>query len=116
MAWKKLALDYDLTTHTSNVSNPHSVTKTQVGLGNCDNTSDLNKPVSTATTAAIAAAVSGLTGDFKADGTVAMTGNLNFAQHQAKAMVLEVRATAPSSPVTGQIYFNSADGSVYVNV
>jgi YD repeat-containing protein len=35
--------------HVSSTSNPHSVTKTQVGLGNCDNTSDVNKPVSTAT-------------------------------------------------------------------
>lgn len=37
-----------LSSHTSNTSNPHSVTKTQVGLGNADNTSDANKPVSTA--------------------------------------------------------------------
>jgi len=35
-------------THTTDVSNPHSVTKAQVGLGNVDNTSDLNKPISTA--------------------------------------------------------------------
>jgi hypothetical protein len=34
--------------HLSNTSNPHSVTKLQVGLGNVDNTSDVNKPVSTA--------------------------------------------------------------------
>lgn len=34
--------------HIANKNNPHEVTKTQVGLGNCDNTSDLNKPVSTA--------------------------------------------------------------------
>src|SRR5215217_79222 len=32
-----------LTTHTSNTSNPHSVTKTQVGLANVDNTSDTTK-------------------------------------------------------------------------
>jgi hypothetical protein len=38
-----------LTTHIANTSNPHAVTKTQVGLGNVDNTSDLNKPISTAT-------------------------------------------------------------------
>jgi hypothetical protein len=38
----------DLSNHTGNTSNPHSVTKTQVGLGNCDNTSDASKPVSTA--------------------------------------------------------------------
>lgn len=35
-------------THIANKANPHSVTKTQVGLGNVDNTSDANKPVSTA--------------------------------------------------------------------
>lgn len=35
--------------HISNKNNPHQVTKAQVGLGNVDNTSDLNKPVSTAT-------------------------------------------------------------------
>lgn len=29
-------------------TNPHSVTKTQIGLGNADDTSDVNKPVSTA--------------------------------------------------------------------
>ena len=36
-------------THIANVNNPHSVTKAQVGLGNVDNTSDLLKPISTAT-------------------------------------------------------------------
>jgi hypothetical protein len=38
----------NLTAHTSRTDNPHSVTKAQVGLGNADNTSDVNKPVSTA--------------------------------------------------------------------
>lgn len=32
--------------HINDSSNPHSVTKAQVGLGNVDNTSDSNKPVS----------------------------------------------------------------------
>lgn len=41
--------------HGASIANPHSVTKTQVGLGNADNTSDVNKPVSTAQTAAFAA-------------------------------------------------------------
>ena len=35
--------------HLTSTTNPHNVTKTQVGLGNVDNTSDLNKPISTAT-------------------------------------------------------------------
>lgn len=42
-----------LSTHATDVNNPHSVTKTQVGLGNCDNTSDLSKPISTATQTAL---------------------------------------------------------------
>lgn len=44
----------DLTAHTTNTSNPHSVTKTQVGLGNVNNTADADKPISTATAAALA--------------------------------------------------------------
>ena len=44
--------------HASNTSNPHSVTKTQVGLGNVDNTSDSSKPVSTAQASANAAVLS----------------------------------------------------------
>lgn len=39
----------NLSTHTSNYENPHHVTKAQVGLDNVDNTSDINKPISTAT-------------------------------------------------------------------
>lgn len=34
--------------HKADMSNPHKVTKAQVGLGNVDNTSDVNKPISTA--------------------------------------------------------------------
>lgn len=43
-----LAKTADLTAHTGSKSNPHGVTKAQVGLGNVDNTADANKPVSTA--------------------------------------------------------------------
>ena len=39
--------------HISSTSNPHSVTKSQVGLGSVDNTSDTNKPISTATQTAL---------------------------------------------------------------
>ena len=43
----------DALTHIDRIDNPHNVTATQVGLGNCNNTSDLNKPISTATQAAL---------------------------------------------------------------
>ncbi|MBD8945768.1 MAG: hypothetical protein EGR97_00360, partial [Clostridiales bacterium] len=39
--------------HIKNESNPHSVTKAQIGLGNVDNTKDTDKPVSTAVQAAL---------------------------------------------------------------
>ena len=45
--------DTRITSHGADTANPHSVTKTQVGLGNVDNTSDVNKPVSTATQTAL---------------------------------------------------------------
>lgn len=46
----------DLISHIANKSNPHGVTKLQVGLGNVDNTSDIDKPVSTAQAQAISVA------------------------------------------------------------
>lgn len=42
-----------LSDHTTNTNNPHNVIKSQVGLSNVDNTSDIDKPVSTAQAAAI---------------------------------------------------------------
>ena len=43
----------ELNAHITDYNNPHQVTKEQVGLGNVDNTSDLNKPISTATQKAL---------------------------------------------------------------
>ena len=51
------AAQADIDTHAGRTDNPHSVTKSQVGLGNVDNTSDANKPVSTDQAAAISSAV-----------------------------------------------------------
>lgn len=42
-----------LEAHTDATNNPHAVTKSQVGLGNCNNTADADKPVSTATQTAL---------------------------------------------------------------
>lgn len=43
------SLNNNVVSHINNKSNPHSVTKAQVGLSNVDNTSDINKPISTPT-------------------------------------------------------------------
>ena len=46
-------LDGKVDDHINNQNNPHNVTKEQIGLGNVDNTSDLNKPISTQTQTAL---------------------------------------------------------------
>ncbi len=48
-----IAAQSNIDTHEALTNNPHAVTKAQVGLGNADNTRDLDKPVSTATQAAL---------------------------------------------------------------
>lgn len=47
----------NLNTHIADVDNPHQTTKAQVGLDQADNTSDLDKPISTATQTALNAKV-----------------------------------------------------------
>ena len=44
-----VAVDSKADTHIARVDNPHNVTKAHVGLGNADNTSDVNKNVLSAT-------------------------------------------------------------------
>lgn len=61
--------------HMGNKSNPHGVTKAQVGLGNVNNTSDADKPVSTAQATAIA--------DAKAAGTNAQTNLTTHMQNMS---------------------------------
>nr|DAR16252.1 MAG TPA: Baseplate wedge protein [Caudoviricetes sp.] len=61
--------------HIANKSNPHGVTKAQVGLANVNNTSDADKPVSTAQATAIA--------DAKAAGTNAQTNLTTHMQNKS---------------------------------
>lgn len=61
--------------HIGNKSNPHGVTKAQMGLGNVNNTSDADKPVSTAQATAIA--------DAKAAGTNAQTNLTTHMQNMS---------------------------------
>lgn len=75
----------DLATHTADSENPHAVTKTQVGLGNVDNTPDVDKPVSKAQDMAIA--------DAKKSGTDAQT-NLTVHTGNTTAHITEAERTA----------------------
>lgn len=81
--------------HIANKSNPHGVTKAQVGLGNVNNTSDADKPVSTAQATAIA--------DAKAAGTLAQT---NLTTHlQDKSNPHRVTRDQLGMGITSEIIF-----------
>ena len=81
--------------HIANKSNPHGVTKAQVGLGNVNNTSDANKPVSTAQATAIA--------DAKAAGTLAQT---NLTTHlKDKSNPHQVTRDQLGMGITSEIIF-----------
>lgn len=81
--------------HMGNKANPHEVTKAQVGLGNVNNTSDADKPVSTAQATAIAEA--------KAAGTLAQT---NLTTHlQDKSNPHQVTRDQLGMGITSEIIF-----------
>ena len=67
--------------HIANKENPHEVTKTQVGLGNADNTSDEDKPISAAAQAAF---------DLKADKTDIPTKTSELQNDSGFALVSEI--------------------------
>lgn len=97
-AANKSYVDNGLSSHANNTSNPHNVTKSQVGLGNVDNTSDIAKPVSTAQAAADALKVDkdslvfnvkdfGAVGDDSTDDTTAIQAALDAADAQGGGIV-----------------------------
>ena len=76
--------------HVANSSNPHSVTKLQIGLNNVDNTSDAAKPISTAQATENAKA-------FHKDGSVIATGHFDLGNKRINNMAM---GTAGQDAVT----------------
>lgn len=80
-------IEKELDNHTSNINNPHKVTKEQVGLDKVDNTPDLDKPISKATQAAldqkIGAGGGAIVGDVKIQGNLAVTGTATYENVQS---------------------------------
>lgn len=104
-----LVVQSDITNHKNNTSNPHSVTKTQVGLGNVDNTSDANKPVSTSQAAADALRVlanTAITGGTFTKGTVDSKGLITSYTNAT---------TADINPSTNRNYVTDAQQTVIGN-
>lgn len=64
-------------------------------------------------------ALVGLTDDdhpqyLRADGTRALSGNISFGGYQAQNMVVHTSASAPSTPQTGMLWYDSANSQLKV--
>jgi DNA-binding protein YbaB len=101
-------------THISSTSNPHGVTATQVGLSNVDNTSDANKPVSTAQQTALnlkanlasptfTGTVGGITSAMVGLGSVDNTSDANKPVSTAQQTALNLKADLASPTFTGTV-------------
>jgi hypothetical protein len=106
-----------LTSHTSNINNPHSVTKTQVGLGNVDNTTDLLKPISTATQSALDLKIN-TSQKGVSNGVAQLDANGIIPSSQLPSYVDDVLEYASNSlfPATGEsgkIYLNTTNNLTY---
>ena len=80
-----------LEAHAASTANPHAVTKAQVGLSNVDNTSDADKPISTATATALAGKASAAHGHDASDIT---SGTIDIARLPAAALERIVASVA----------------------
>lgn len=121
------AAQSDIDTHVADTANPHSVTKSQVGLGAVDNTSDADKPVSTAQQAALDLKID-LTEKGAASGVAPLNGSSKIDATYLPSYVDDVLeyanfASLPVSGETGKIYVTLDDnktyrwtGSIYVEV
>ena len=106
----------DLDAHEARTDNPHNVTKVQVGLGNVDNTSDVNKPVSNATQTALNGKQDSLgftpensANKGQANGYVPLNSSSQIPQQYLPSFVDDVLefanlAAFPGTGETGKIY------------
>ncbi len=109
--------------HLADKENPHAVTKTQVGLGNVDNTADLDKPISTAQATKFAELLklindlkeSGLSvtivDDLKTDNpSLPLSARQGMLLEQKKLNVADLNVTEAEVDEEGVLYFNDTHG------
>ena len=88
----------NLSAHEDRTDNPHSVTKTQVGLGNVDNTSDSNKPVSTAQQTALDGKL-----NINGDGVVSGSSQITITESQISDLTHFTISDLPTGTVSGSV-------------
>lgn len=115
-------IETSLNSHKSDTTNPHQVTKAQVGLGNVNNTSDANKPISTATQAALDNKVNKVDGkglstnDFSDSEKAQISANKAGIGAVANAGAKNLMRNTASSQVVGGVTFTvNADGTIIAN-
>lgn len=116
LAITKKTID-DIDTHIDNTSNPHGVTKSQVGLGNVDNTSDADKPISSATQAALDLKIN-TSQKGAANGVAELDSGGKVPSAQLPSYVDDVVEAAnfaalPVTGETGKIYVTLDDNKTY---
>jgi len=97
------AVSQGLDNHIENTGNPHNVTKVQIGLGNADNTSDTDKPVSAAQQAAM---------NGKMDKVTGATTNGQFYCKEANGT--QGMRDVSSNIVNGAVPIRRSDGHIAV--
>ena len=125
-----------LEAHEADHNNPHVVTKDQVGLGNVDNTSDADKPVSSATQTALdgkqatvtGAATSILSADLTpsaalvsdANGKVAASGTsateVGYLSGVTSGIQEQINGKAPTSHASAGTTYGQGDATHYGHV
>lgn len=115
-------IETSLNSHKSDKSNPHEVTKAQVGLGNVDNTSDANKPISTATQVALDNKVDKIDGkglstnDFTNEDKAQISANsasIAAVANRGSKNLLKIAATTQT--VNGVTFTVNSDSTVTAN-
>ena len=103
--------EYDA--HVINKNNPHEVTKEQIGLGNVENTSDAEKPISTAAQAALDNKVDKVNGKGLStnDYTTAEKTKLSGIETGAnKTIVDSTLSTTSTNPVQNKVINTALSG------
>ena len=107
-------IDEVLTAHSRNYNNPHRVSKTQIGLGNVDNTSDMNKPISKAVSEALTtkADIADTYTKNETDNKISALSATTYAGHKGYITLAEAQAAQASLAVNTLVEVtNDSDSS-----
>lgn len=98
--------------HIADTNNPHSVTKDQVGLGNVDNTSDLDKPISTATQNALNLKLDATNTDQNITKSIALVRDASAEPDPDYLAIKETQINLSTQSIDNNTYiFNIADSN-----